>query len=416
VRHRTKLARVRLSTALGAPALAMSLWCFACDRPTSSNAPASTEADEGAAELASKPAPATVIAPPPGYQLGAPKPDAAALAAEELRAKASADLPAPPPRAKAAPKVDPPAEALTTFEGAAVKREWLTYPDGSPRKLAYQRRNADGRLVDHGPDWRWYETGQIWIQRTWRDGKQNGPYAEWHQSGCEKQRGAFVDDQRDGHWLTWYETSAPNFDREWVLGKLHGVSREWYPSGRLKVDSVWKDGVQDGPWRVFWASGQPSQLGLYVSGARSGAWKEWAANGQVTVEGAYVDGREDGPWLRIDEFGQRTEEMYALGLLDGSRRTFDALQHQISAGNYVKGKAHGLQTEWYPGASKKSEIVYENGVQNGRVTYYFPDGKMQIQGTMLQGKRAGAWTYNKPDGTRDPERSGTYQDDMKIAD
>jgi antitoxin component YwqK of YwqJK toxin-antitoxin module len=416
VRTRTTFSFARRRPAITALALAVSLVCFACDRPASSDAPSPAESDEGVAKPEARPDAAAVIAPPPGYDLETKKPGAASLAAEDARAGANADLPALPPRAKAAPKVDPPAEILTTFEGSAVQREWLTYPDGSPKKLAYQRRNADGRLVDHGPDWRWFETGQIWIQRTWRDGKQNGPYAEWHQSGCEKQRGAFVDDQRDGHWLTWYETAAPYFDRGWKQGKLDGPSREWYPSGRLKVDSVWKDGVQDGPWRVFWASGQASQLGLYVNGARSGAWKEWAPDGTVTVAGNYVDGREDGPWLRTDEFGQRTEETYALGLLDGPRRTFDAQKHQLSQGNYVKGKAHGLQIEWYPGASKKSEIVYENGVQNGRVAYYFPDGKMQMQGSMLQGKRDGAWTYNKPDGTRDPERSGTYKDDQKIAD
>ena len=48
--------------------------------------------------------------------------------------------------------------------------------------------------------------------------------------------------------------------------------------------------------------------------------------------------------------------------------------------------------------------------------YWFETGALQIEGTMKAGKRDGVWAYWKSDGARDPEWSGTYRDDKRVAD
>src|SRR5438093_12978600 len=141
----------------------------ACER-TPLRAPASGPAPAAAAPL---PAPAQ------------PAPSAAPAAAAEPDPD-----PELPPRAKqSTPADEEGADAVIhEFEGAPVERIATAWPDGGRKRIAYVKRDRRGRAIDHGPDWRWFENHQICLKRVWKDGKQDGPFEEWHEGGFEKAR------------------------------------------------------------------------------------------------------------------------------------------------------------------------------------------------------------------------------------
>ncbi len=105
---------------------------------------------------------------------------------------------------------------LAEFEGAPVERfqrEWT--PGGFLRVRRYVERDAQRRDIDHGPDWRWYENGQVQLKRTWRHGRQDGPFIDYWESGFVKSSGVFVRDDKDGRWLGWHEDGAPKAEKTW---------------------------------------------------------------------------------------------------------------------------------------------------------------------------------------------------------
>ena len=89
-------------------------------------------------------------------------------------------------------------EEQREFEGVPVKMVEAKHSNGRLRYRKHVRVDESGDEVDHGPDWRWWDNGQIRLQRIWRDGKADGPFLEWHKSGFQKGRGSFAQDLPDG--------------------------------------------------------------------------------------------------------------------------------------------------------------------------------------------------------------------------
>ena len=63
-----------------------------------------------------------------------------------------------------------------------------------------------------------------------------------------------------------------------------------------------------------------------------------------------------------------------------------------------------------------SESVQPNGawVREGHFTHWSRDGKILEQGDYKHGKRTGLWTFLHEDGSADRERTGIYEDDVKL--
>ncbi|MBK7876729.1 MAG: toxin-antitoxin system YwqK family antitoxin [Planctomycetes bacterium] len=343
---------------------------------------------------------------------------AAPQGGEQGPAPASLDGGAFPPRAHLCTqaeqgKQDEP--ALPDFEGTSVERVQRAWPGGFLRVRRYVERDPQGRDVDHGPDWRWYENGQVQVKRTWRHGRQDGPSIEYWENGFVKASGVFVRDDRDGLWRTWHDDGAPKSEKTWKARRLDGTEREWFKSGVQRILVTWKDGVQHGPYRVWFANGQPSVQGTYDGGVRDGAWTEWAEDGAVALSGAYTRGTESGVWTRRDPAThERFEETLLAGVLEGPRTVFDAAGNKIAAGVYAKNRPVGLQSEWYANGKLKSEVEHADGVPHGRARRYHENGALASEGTYAAGKREGAWSYFGADGRPDLDASGTYHDDRKV--
>ncbi|MFL2478267.1 MAG: toxin-antitoxin system YwqK family antitoxin, partial [Verrucomicrobiales bacterium] len=51
----------------------------------------------------------------------------------------------------------------------------------------------------------WYENGQKWSERNYKDGKFDGLQVAWHENGQKLQEGNWKEDKLDGLWLRWHE-------------------------------------------------------------------------------------------------------------------------------------------------------------------------------------------------------------------
>lgn len=337
---------------------------------------------------------------------------------------------------------DPSLERLEQFsEWKDVSVEFYEerYPGGNLRLQGHRTTPVQGDAVAHGPEWRWFENGQLERRREFWLGKASGPFEEWRESGIKKaegrldadlpvgrwvrwsalggvwkvrsytrgkldgieyvflpdgslnQRSGWAGGKKDGEEFVWSKRGAPLEQNGWKNGKRDGLRRQWYGQGRLALDTIFVDGKRDGPFSQYWKSGDPHLLGQFSMGGRIGEWRQWSETGQLTSVEHYADGVFEGLVQRWN----------ADGLL-----VFEA--------GFVAGKGDGAHREFYDGGGPKSEQVYVDGLPEGLKTTWHPSGVKASEGEMKAGQRHGEWTLWGEDGAVLEAWSGRYENDEKV--
>ena len=77
--------------------------------------------------------------------------------------------------------------------------------------------------------------------------------------------------------------------------------------------------------------------------------------------------------------------------------------------SYYRGNSAVVEWEF-------QEIARPDGsrVRHGPATRFSPDGRRLEQGSFSYGKREGPWTFWHEDGTFDDQRSGLYENDVRV--
>jgi len=101
------------------------------------------------------------------------------------------------------------------------------------------------------------------------------------------QRGSFKDGKQDGPWVRYHDT------------------------GQLQWEGAYKDGKEEGPWVSYWSDGQLWEKGTYKDGEMDGPWVSYYEDGQLWDKGTYKDGKREGPWVGYHKDG--TVDAYLTG-------------------------------------------------------------------------------------------------------
>ncbi len=124
----------------------------------------------------------------------------------------------------------------------SVKEE--SYPNGKLKKRTnYQSVNDGGER--HGLSEWYYENGQLWQKRSWKDGKQHGLEEVYHENG-----------------QLWQK-------RSWKDGKKHGLWETYDENGQLERKGSWKDGKEDGFFEWYYKNGQLWLIICHKNGERT---------------------------------------------------------------------------------------------------------------------------------------------------
>ncbi|APZ45014.1 hypothetical protein BW723_01330 [Polaribacter reichenbachii] len=79
--------------------------------------------------------------------------------------------------------------------------------------------------------------------------------------------------------VTFYYKNKSTFrETFFVDGKLDGKFNEYYDSGNLKVDGKYKNGAKDGNWKSYYKNGKIKSKGRYKDGEKVGIWKFFYKN------------------------------------------------------------------------------------------------------------------------------------------
>ncbi len=115
--------------------------------------------------------------------------------------------------------------------------------------------------------------------RTYKFGKNDGPYIQYYQSGHKSCEGYYNENNPYGKQVFWYENGQKKLERYHYLQQIDGPWIEWYDNGQIKIERH------------------------FSKGKKSDHWRKWTIDAYNTEEGGYKNGKKDGPWLWRDEMG-----------------------------------------------------------------------------------------------------------------
>ncbi|MCF8465151.1 MAG: hypothetical protein K9G41_09935 [Flavobacteriales bacterium] len=178
-------------------------------------------------------------------------------------------------------------------------------------------------------------------------------------------------------------------------GRRQGPWKEFYETGELRSEGKYKDGMREGDWLFYYRDGKEEQRGTYHKGKPDGDWKWTYSNGQTWREEVFYDGLEEGLAIEYNDTGKVVSKgNYLSGEKEGA--WFQDIGDDREEGTYVAGQRNGIWKSYFPSGKIKFEGKFEQGAENGKHSYYFESGQVQEAGSFKFGFKEGDWySYNE---------------------
>lgn len=152
--------------------------------------------------------------------------------------------------------------------------KWRFYhPDGSLEQEGnYNNQgNAEGL-------WKWYfANGNVLREEAYRNGKSDGMYTEYDETGKVIVQGEYIDGLEEGLWK--------------------------YEYGDIKEEGQYRSGMRNGEWKTYYDNGELSFVGSFIDDNPNGRQVWYWPNGKKRDEGEYIMGIKTGDWIQYDEEG-----------------------------------------------------------------------------------------------------------------
>ena len=109
--------------------------------------------------------------------------------------------------------------------------------------------------------------GKKEFEGSYKDGKKDGLWTDYHENGQKKSEGNHKDGKLDGLWTNWYENEQKS-------------SEITYKNGKQYIIRTYKDGEREGLWTWWYANGQKFYEDIYKDGELIES-KKWDRDGNL---------------------------------------------------------------------------------------------------------------------------------------
>jgi antitoxin component YwqK of YwqJK toxin-antitoxin module len=157
-------------------------------------------------------------------------------------------------------------------------------PDGAKLWCALE----DG--TQHGPSISWSANGNVKAEANFDQGKLEGVYRIYHESGALQEEGHYIADKKNGMFTSWAEDGTKLLEQKFSRDQRDGLVQQWYPSGGLKFSENYRQGQKHGPAVAYFESGQKQSEGSFDSGKFEGTWSGWYPSGRKRKVAEFVAG------------------------------------------------------------------------------------------------------------------------------
>jgi len=200
---------------------------------------------------------------------------------------------------------------------------------------------------------------------------------------------------KDGNIIKGYVFNNGVLSAEGITdmeGKRNGKWKEFYETGELKAEGTYKNSARVGDWKYYFPDKSIEVVGSYNQrGEKTGEWQWFYPNQQLMMTENYEDGVLEGEYWEYDEEGKvLVKGQYIEGEQDG----FWHFQRGIGfeEGNFYDGMRIGTWKTWYENEHLLSEIEYDHDLMNGKYTIFYPNSVIKRIGNYVNGEREGTWS------------------------
>lgn len=191
--------------------------------------------------------------------------------------------------------------------------------------------------------------------------------------------GNYVDDRKDGSWLSHFTENGMLFRIEnFNLGRKEGIFIELSKRGYLVSEQFFSNDLPDGPYRQYGQVGMLASVYNYSMGKLHGM--------QIT----YYENQQK---KKSEEAG------YKYGIKDGPSRWYDTEGNLIVEYNYVDGLLQGEQKSFYAGNKIRTSDIYVDNALEGASLEYYESGNIKVSGHYKAGLMDGKWLEYDENGT-----------------
>lgn len=208
-------------------------------------------------------------------------------------------------------------------------------------------------------------------------------------------RGNFLNDQKEGTWITYGSNGNLLKIEEYAKGQHEGIVVDIDQRGYLVGESYYKDNLLEGTAKKFFYGTNPASVIDYKQGKINGKKKIYYENapGKLTEESEFTDDVKNGISNFYSSNGDPIAEyVYRNGLLEGVQKTYYPGKKLMSEQMYEHNVETGLYKEYYENGKVKEEGNYKNGVKDGKWSEYTEEGKLKADGVYVNDQKEGKWS------------------------
>lgn len=93
---------------------------------------------------------------------------------------------------------------------------------------------------------------------------------------------------------------------EVIDGKRNGIFVLYNESGFVETLGYIKENYNHGEWKYYYPEGELESVGIFNYDKPDSVWNWFHKNGLLMQEGRYKDGKREGEWKHYDDFGNLT--------------------------------------------------------------------------------------------------------------
>jgi antitoxin component YwqK of YwqJK toxin-antitoxin module len=189
----------------------------------------------------------------------------------------------------------------------------------------------------------------------------------------------------------------------------------FFASGQVTVNKTDAKGLKQGKWVSKYPDGKLKYEGYFENDKPAGEWKRFHENGKTKAIMTYRPHSDRVSAILFDDEGKK----YARGVFEGTQRdstwNFYNGDKVVLIENYANGKKSGKSTgfdadgkilwekemkndslngtaiEYYPGGTKRNEILYASGKKSGPATFFDEQGLKTTDGYFKDDLSDGNW-------------------------
>lgn len=204
------------------------------------------------------------------------------------------------------------------------------------------------------------------------------------------------------------ENGTPLYSGQFYDGKMEGMYKEYYESGKISSIKNYKDGKANGEYIEYYTNGKLKLKGSYKNGLRNGEFKTYLMNSKSAGSMFYKNGKEIKStltaYMKEDVFFNFPDEMEAQ-INIGDEKSKDLIKTMEEHGGY-----HMLGIDNYPNGRVMRVVPYnQQGIYDGEFRQYYESGQLAQKGSYKNGLGQGEYIWYYEEGSI--KQKAFYKDD-----